>query len=86
MLKSHLFIAVAISALAGGGLPLLVFSYFFGRFLGVVSEEGIEMEFWVVLGGFRQPKNGLGRLPVTEKRTTMKKKLQIQMFSKDLGC
>ena len=32
------------------------------------------MEFWVVLGGFRQPKNGLGRLPATEKRTTMKKK------------
>ena len=31
------------------------------------------MEFWVVLGGFRQPKNGLGRLPATEKRTTMKK-------------
>ena len=33
------------------------------------------MEILVVLGGgFRQPKNGLGRLPATEKRTTMKKK------------
>ena len=59
----------------------------FGGFLGVGSEEGIEMEFWVVLGGFRQPKNGLGRLPATEKTdNNEKKKLQIKMFSKDLGC
>ena len=38
------------------------------------------MEFWVVLGGFRQPKNGLGRLPATEKRTTMKKNANTDAF------
>ena len=45
------------------------------------GQEGMEMEFWVVLGGFRQRKNGRGRLPATEKRTKMNKKLQIPMFS-----
>ena len=32
------------------------------------------MEFWVVLGGFRQRKNGLGRLPATEKTDDNEKK------------
>ena len=40
------------------------------------------MEFWVVLGGFRQPKNGLGRLPATEKRTTMKKNCKYRCFQR----
>ena len=81
-------IAVAISALAGGAL--LKFSHrnpssagvfvIFGRFLCVGSEEGIEMEFWVVLGRFRQRKNGLGRLPATKKRTTMKKNCKYRCF------
>ena len=60
-------IAVAISALAGGGGPKNgfaprpeyggVFDIFRG-FLGVWAQEGIEMEFWVILVAFRQWKNG----------------------------
>ena len=58
-------IAVAISALAGGAKngfaprPELggVFDIFRG-FLGVWAQEGIEMEFWVILVAFRQWKNG----------------------------
>ena len=69
-------IAVAISALAGGGAkngfaprpdpkngfaprPEYggVFDIFRG-FLGVWAQEGIEMEFWVILVAFRQWKNG----------------------------
>ena len=50
-------IAVAISALAGGGhsknfAPSPSWAgvfVFFGRFLGVAVKEGIEMEYWVVL-------------------------------------
>ena len=38
------------------------------------------MKFWVALGGFRQPKNGLGRLPATEKRTTIKKTANSDVF------
>ena len=59
-------IAVDTSALAGGGLskkfepsPYIVGVFvFFGGFLRVGSQEGMEMQFWVVLGGFRQRKNG----------------------------
>ena len=60
-------IAVAISALAGGGgpkddfaprpAPGGVFDFFRG-FLGIWAQEGIEMEFWVILVAFRQGKNG----------------------------
>ena len=58
-------IAVAISALAGGGKNGFaprpeyggVFDIFRG-FLGVWAQEGIEMEFWVILVAFRQWKNG----------------------------
>ena len=59
-------IAVAISALAGGepknGFAPRpeyggVFDIFRG-FLGVWAQEGIEMEFWVILVAFRQWKNG----------------------------
>ena len=62
-------IAVAISALAGGGpkngfapRPEYggVFDIFRG-FLGVWAQEGIEMEFWVILVAFRQWKNGQKR-------------------------
>ena len=60
-------IAVAISALAGGGGPKtvshrdqnsVVFSTFFEDFLGVWAQVGLEMEFWVILVAFRQSKNG----------------------------
>ena len=58
-------IAVAISALAGGAKNGFaprpeyggVFDIFRG-FLGVWAQEGIEMEFWVILVAFRQWKNG----------------------------
>ena len=59
-------IAVAISALAGGG-PKNGFAPrpeyggvldIFRGFLGVWAQEGIEMEFWVILVAFRQWKNG----------------------------
>ena len=58
-------IAVAISALAGGPKNGFaprpeyggVFDIFRG-FLGVWAQEGIEMEFWVILVAFRQWKNG----------------------------
>ena len=70
-------IAVAISALAGGGGAKNGFAPrsdpkngfaprpayggvcdFFRGFLGVWAQEGIEMEFWVILVAFRQWKNG----------------------------
>ena len=53
-----------------------VFVIFFGRFLGVGSEEGIEMECWVVLGGSGNRKTDLGgfRQRNNGQRTTMKKK------------
>ena len=59
-------IAVAISALAGGGAkngfaPRPEFGGvcdIFRGFLGVWAQEGIEMEFWVILVAFRQWKNG----------------------------
>ena len=76
-------IAVAISALAGGGKngfaprPELggVFDIFRG-FLGVWAQEGIEMEFWVILVAFRQWKNG----------QTWTKTLYITRFCKVFGC
>ena len=58
-------IAVAISALAGGGQKRFrtetrirwCFRHF-SRIFGCLSAEGIEMEFWVILVAFRQWKNG----------------------------
>ena len=76
-------IAVAISALAGGGKngfaprPAYggVFDFFRG-FLGVWAQEGIETEFWVILVAFRQWKNG----------QKWKKTLYIARFCKVFGC
>ena len=77
-------IAVAISALAGGvaknGFAPRpeyggVFDIFRG-FLGVWAQEGIEMEFWVILVVFRQWK----------KRPKMKKTLCIARFCRVFGC
>ena len=76
-------IAVAISALAGGGKNGFaprpeyggVFDIFWG-FLGVWVQEGIEMEFWVILVAFRQWKNG----------QKWKKTLYIARFCGVFGC
>ena len=76
-------IAVAISALAGGGKNGFaprpeyggVFDIFRG-FLGVWAQEGIEMEFWVILVAFRQWKNG----------QKWKKTLYIARFCRVFGC
>ena len=78
-------IAVAISALAGGGGPKNgfaprpeyggVFDIFRG-FLGVWAQEGIEMEFWVILVAFRQWKNG----------QKWKKTLYIARICRVFGC
>ena len=76
-------IAVAISALAGGAKNGFaprpeyggVFDIFRG-FLGVWAQEGIEMEFWVILVAFRQWK----------KRPKMKKTLYIARFCRVFGC
>ena len=78
-------IAVAISALAGGGgakngfapRPEYggVFDIFRG-FLGVWAQEGIEMEFWVILVAFRQWKNG----------QKWKKTLYIARICRVFGC
>ena len=62
---TFVIVAVAISALAGGAKNGFaprpefggVFDIFRG-FLGVWAQEGIEMEFWVILVAFRQWKNG----------------------------
>ena len=58
-------IAVAISALAGGAIngfaprpELGGVCKIFRRFLGVWAQEGIDMEFWVILVSFRHWKNG----------------------------
>ena len=76
-------IAVAISALAGGAKNGFaprpeyggVFDIFRG-FLGVWAQEGIEMEFWVILVAFRQWKNG----------QKWKKTLYIARFCRVFGC
>ena len=55
---TFVYIAVAISALAGGGATQrishrasisLVFLHFFRRSFGVGDQDGIEIEFWVIL-------------------------------------
>ena len=55
---TFVYIAVAISALAGGGGPLKIFAPslyiagvfpFFRRFFGIGDQDGIEIEFWVIL-------------------------------------
>ena len=75
-------IGVAISALAGGDQE---------RFR---TEPGIGWclrDFWTILACRRSRRyvdgilDRFGRLPASEKRTKIKKKLQIPMFSKDLG-
>ena len=77
-------IAVAISALAGGGpkngfAPRPAYGGvldFFRGFLGVWAQEGIETEFWVILVAFWQWKNG----------QKWKKHCTQQDFARFFGC
>ena len=56
----------------------VIFRTIFGRWIWRGYWDGILSRF----GGFRQPKNGLGRLPATEKRTTMKQNCKYRCFQR----
>ena len=89
---TFVYIAVAISALAGGGGPFKIFApkpflcwcfrIFSDDFWALDLKRILRWNFGSFWGGSGNRKNGLGRLPATEKRTTMKKNCKYSCFQR----